>query len=508
MKIKKLIALAMIPLMLTGCTLSRNDAPVVYGSEIEGLITDETSVLGISAKDMELESKLTDDTFYIVHNGVYYPVYQSLVNEVYKDTDVQDITSARTGEMMFFSTQEEGNIPTLFPGDTIVFYSTKTMLEDIYWERYYDCGYTFGLRNLIETKAGRFYLDIANKDIACVFPDTSLSEISKYEAEKVLIDKVGGVEITEASVRDGIIVGATKDQTYDFEVYTGTNYKYLTGVANFHAFKDFEIYESLEFETLREHFWEVKVPEYVVEGYYNLNHTGLFRVCKDIMFSEQTNFNEPILFPSIDMVAGSPFDSTAIYQSHDIEEFYEYTEYFEDKYYSSELRPKIYTSDESLLNNSDENWKYFSTNILGAVGYKEPENFDADPEEYTAPTYEDDPEIVKLNKASIIRYELWFPEKKKCKISIKTTESTGAAYVKFENGSKNELVFNKFDGVYETEFSGAGIKGIITISGLTRDYDIVLTNVEVYENQDGQAGLEALPEETNTEAENNEEAEE
>lgn len=495
MKLKKILPLLLIPVLaISGCSLwDSPDESISYIQMIDGVVTDETSVLGISAKETKLEELLTDNTFYVVHNGTYYPFYTSMTNEVYDEFELDDAYASRNGEMMFYTTEDEMNIPTLFPGDTIIYYSTTKMLETIYWERYYDCGMTFGLRDLKRTKAGRYYLDLSNSDIKCVLPNTSLSPIEKFSTDYVLVDKVGGVEIRDSSVRDGIIMGATKNQSYDFELYTGTNYQYITGVANIHAFKDYELYESLEFKTLREHFWQIDVPEYVVEGYYNINHCGMVRVCKDVLYSDQTNFNEQFLFPELNNMTYGYSDT----ESYQIEDYYDYLTYYEDKYYDNDLKPAVYTTEEELLKSEDQ-YKYLTTNIQGAPGYVEPKDV-TDIEEGYIPEQYTEEEIVRLTKANIIRYELWFPKGKKCKLTIKTNEGTGSAYVKFANGSKNELTFNKFDGVYETEFNGAGIEGIITISGLTKDYDIVLTNVDIYDNQDKVTDTPAEPAETENE---------
>ncbi len=496
MKRNKILPILLSTAMVFGLTACESTEPIVYeGDVVEGLITDETSSLGIDSDSTDFESLLEDGQYYIVHNGVYYPVFTDMTNEVYDDFELKDANQSRNKEMMFYTLESEQNIPTLFPGDTIVYYSTDNMLQDIFFERYYDCGITFGLRDLQRTVGGKYYIDLENSDIASVLPNTSLSEIDTYDVPQVLIDKVGGIEVGDASVKDGIIMGATKGQSYDFEVYTGTNYKYLTGEANIHAFKDFELYESTNFTTLREHFWQITVPDYLVEGYYNINHMGMFRLCKDIFYSDSTNYNEQLIYPAL---KNYPYDE---YESYTINDYYDYLMTIEDKYYDSTIKCSLYTEDEELLNGED-GYKYQTTNIAGCINYVEPKDpFDSDYDVSEQVIYEEE-EIARLTKSNIIRYELWFPENKKCKVQIETEEGTGAAYIKFSNGSTNQLTYNKFDKVYETEFTGVGIEGIITISGLTNDYDIVLTNVDLYDNQDaGQVSDTEQPEEPAEESE-------
>ncbi len=493
----------LLPILLSACliaplTACSSTEPIVYSGEIiEGLVTDETSTLGVDSSTPDYETYLTDGQFYVVHNGIYYPLFQDMTNEVYDDYDLEDAYRTRNGEMMFYTLESEQNIPTLFPGDTIVYYSTTNMLQNIFFERYYNCGITFGLRDLQRTSGGRYYIDLANSDIESVLPNTSLSEIAKLEASQVLIDKVGGIDIRDNSVKDGIILGATKGQTYDFEIYTGTNYQYITGEANIHAFKDYELFESTKFSTLREHFWQITVPDYLVEGYYNINHLGMFRLCKDVFYSDNTNYNEQLVYPELKEY---PYLDS---ENYTIDDYNEFLTTVEDKYYDSRIVCGLYTDDEELLN-ADDAYKFQETNIVGCINYTEP----VDPYEYYEvyePEIFEEEEIASLTKANIIKYDLWFPEDRNCKIVIETPESTGAAYIKFSNGSTNKLTYNKFDKVYETEFKGVGIEGVITISGLTDDYDIVLTNVEVYNGQGTDATQSTETDETNEDSVESEE---
>lgn len=458
----KVIAMVMVMVMsflFTGCGSTKNvEKKEIKDNTSAGLIDYETSRLGIDSNKKDFEESLVSGTYYVVHEGIYYPAYTYLKNEA-ADSQLEMTSYLRTNpnRMSFYTLENVIDIPTLFPGDHLVYYSTSDMLDCVLWERYKDLGATFGVRNLQKNKSGKYYADLTT-DEECVIPDSELYDFYKMTVDNVMIDKVGGVVVNDDVVQDGIIIGATKGKTYDMEVYTGTYYKHYNAVANIEAMKAYELFASIDIETLQDCFWEIDIPEYFVTGYYDVNGTGMIRIVKEPNYSEETDYNVQLLFPDKEETYGSVSDD-------------------EDQY----VAPAMYSEVPEL--------NYFTTSQnVGTLGYVDPEA-----EENEAEAKKDElvlPDASKFKEANSIEYDLWFPEGKLCTIRIKSKsgETTGQAVVEFENGASSSLSYNRFDQVYEMTVNGKGNKGKITISGFWFDYDIELTNVEVYKNQD--AGIE------------------
>lgn len=469
-RIALIIAAAMV--LLSGC--GRNASIADEGTEemednvAEGIIDYETSSLGIDSNAKDFLEKLTDNSFYVVHDGIYYPIYTYFKNE---DAE-SDISSTVDEErMVFYTVENYNNVPTLFPGDHLVYYSTDTMLDVITWERYKPLGITFGMFGLQRTTGGRYYLDFSDEDVQTVIPDGSLTDLYDLAVDNVTIDKIGGVPVDDDVVADGIIIGATEGKNYDVEVYTGTYYKHYTVPADTFAFKAYELFKSTGCETLQDCFWEIDIPDYFVNGYYDINGQGIVRIMREQSYSNETEFSEQLIYPDID-----EFDSTRIDPV------------------------KIYSENEELN-------EFKQTQFPEELGYEDPDGDKAAEEiEELAKL----PEAAKFKEANIKEYELWFPEGKQCTIEIesKSGETSGSAIVTFDTGGTTAVTYNRFDKVYTAVINGKGNTGVLTISGFWYDYDIHLTNAEIYNGQDMETEAvdststkDSVPEEENSDEE-------
>lgn len=414
-----------------------------------GIIDYETSRNGVDSNSKNFEENLISGTFYVVHDGIYYPAYTYLKNESAEaklsDGSFRYVDNSR---LVFFTTENFVDVPTLFPGDHLVYYSTTDLLDYITWERYKDLGITFGVRNLQRTTAGKYYIDLTT-DEECIIPDSELYDMYSLKTDNVMIDKVGGVVLDEDVVQNGLIMGATKGKEYDMEVYTGTYYKYYKAVANVEAMQAYELFASIGIDTLQDCFWEIDIPDYFVNGYYDINGNGIVRIITEPNYSEETDYNKQLLFPDPNTAYGASSDDY--------------------------VAPAMYSDCEEL--------NYFSNSTHeGSLGYVDPE---AVPDEEKT-TESELPEAAKFKEANSKEYDLWFPEGRFCSIKIKSKsgETTGQATVDFENGAISNLSYNRFDHVYEMNVNGKGNTGHLTISGFWYDYEIELTNVEIYNGQD------------------------
>lgn len=420
-------------------TLKESTEPVE-----EGYVNYETSTLGIDSNSKNFEEQLTDGMYYVVHEGIYYPLYFDYRNDEAKDSIS---TSVDEDRMCFYNTDNFVNIPTLLSGDHLVFYSQTQMLDYIQWERYKDLGITLGMYDLKETMGGKIYLDFSDKDVIPIVDSSDLMTLAELGIDNITVDKIGGVALDNSVVEDGIVVGVTEGTSYDIEVYTGTHYKHYNSIANVRAFKSYELYASTGMETLQDCFWEIDIPEYFVNGYYNIDNKGLVRIVKDSGYSKDIDFNEQVLFPDVSEYDGS----------------------------ISVVR--MYSENENL--NS-----FRQTQFPEELGYVDP---DAKKDEAKEDEMENSlPEAAQFKEANIKTYELWFPEGKQCEIVItsKTGEATGSATITFDTGGSTAITYNRFDKNYTAIVNGKGNVGTLQIGGFWYDYDIQLTNVELYDGQD------------------------
>lgn len=455
----KMLSLALSSvLMLTACGY---EGEVDYGGiqdlTEEGDINYETSTLGIDSTKKDFESQLSSGSFYVVHDDIYYPLVYHDQN--YKVSD--DLgTRVNPNRQQYFTTESEIQIPTLFEGDKLVYYSETSLLDYIEWERFYDIGYTIGCYNINTMKSGRIYLYLDDdKGKECIMAESELFDAYTLGVENILLDKIGDVQLDYTFVKDGLITQMNKSATYDLEVYTGTIYKHYLTTANMHAFKSYELFASIEYETLRDKFYEIKIPDYFINGYYAIN-SSMFRYVKGTSYSEDTNFNEQLLFPPL-KEGQEPDENAPLY---------------------------MYSTYEPI--------NCFTTNVEGALGYVNPDNsiFANEDEEIE----EDSLGSTLFKEATVKELDVWFPKGKTCTITIKSSakETTGDIVVKFGSSIK-KVQYNRLDGVYELVLPGNDKVGKLSISGLWKQYDIQLTNCEQYTGQDT---IVDTPAEENTES--------
>ncbi len=483
------VALAlMMPLTLVGCSGTRNTATqvnVVEDNMPEGQITNQTATTGISADDPNFVEKLVSGTYYVVTpDNVYYPLYKDYV--LNDENAPEDST---TPDRQLYATYDtENEIPTLYSDCNIIYYSKTGILDYIQWERFYDLGYTIGLYNIEKMQSGRYYIDLAEDDNnKYILENTELTQLYDLGKTSILLDRIGGITVDKSVISQRLIKATNKGETYDLEVYNGTQFATYQVTANVHAFRDYELYRSVEYETLQDYFFRVDVPKYFKSGYYMINvdkeDYGIFRyVAGDSWNTTDTDFNEQLLMPEEEDVP--PGADVSNYPT------------LEDK---SDPENEDY---QNLSAYSEyEPLNLFSTNVEGALGYVDPEAEQVNGKEEKVDT-------AHLTESKTSTFEIWFPENKTCTIQIisETKETTGKCTIQIGDET-HSLSVDRLNGTYTTGIAGTGTKGTLTITGLWDSYDIHLVNCEQYNGQD--AGTNSVPaEETEATEEGAESAEE
>ena len=486
MKHKKIFSIISLSLclFLTGCSADiGRDIPFIETKEEEPepeydgktMFTEETSELGINPEDKNFEEQLVSGCYYVVHNGIYYPLY-------YHDSNFSlsgNIDNyVNPNKQLYLHADTEKNVPTLFlqNGDSLVYYDTENIIDAIHWDRYYDLFYTIGIYNLQATSGDRYYIDLENDD-GVFTTDSGLSDLyNELATNQILIGSIGNAKVDSNIVNHNLIDGLKKNKEYDIELYTGTVYNHYNVTCNTHALRLMEQFISTDYKTLQDSFYEVEIPEYLPTGYYTLKaqtvngdviETGeTFRLIKEEGYNDETDYNKQLLYTeeSEDPNLGIPSETenenednteTISDENIDNEEIDE-----DEEEFTGDISPATYSENPKLN-------KYIAI-YPGTLGYAD---------ENTATKEKIEKNKVLLQEAIIRKININLSKDKDCKIEVisKKNESTGDIYV-ISGKKKIPLEYDKISQVYEIELDGDGNDVTLVISGLWHDYDIQLSN--------------------------------
>ncbi len=224
-------------------------------------------------------SKLKDDHFYIYHDGEFY-----LCPEGDKNWKKNNTTYAHA---LWFTSDNDTEIPTLYPGDKLIYVSSEKIPYDgIEWEHYADYGYSIGVVNMVKDKSGHYRIENENGDsssskdgfLAFLYDKSDAAVLSKYASTSIFLNKLGDVEVREENVSDcGVVANLKKDAAYICEWYTGTYYQDYEMTANIHPFVAFETFKTYDYEFLHSNCISITIPSWFTTGYYYVQDLGLFR---------------------------------------------------------------------------------------------------------------------------------------------------------------------------------------------------------------------------------------
>ena len=211
MKFKKILSLSVVTslLLTSGCTLETS-------REIQADVVDST-------EGQEIEG-LKDGGYYVKHDSKLYKV--SDPNKTFETGNV--VNSPDSERIIYFTdkkvdgeyTNEDWDkIPTLYEGDSLIYYYTDVLSETYNFERFEDVGYTIGIYNLNETVSGRYSFELESDYIN----DSDANKVSVLPTESAIIDKVSQKELRKGNISNyGTIIGLKQDKLYPFEIYAGT----------------------------------------------------------------------------------------------------------------------------------------------------------------------------------------------------------------------------------------------------------------------------------------------
>ena len=261
---------------------------------------DEDTIEGFYETDAE--SELEDGMFYVRHaNGKNEPVYFG--NATFSSGKTS--SEADDGRVMWFKDDFE-NIPTLYEGDSLIYYTKEVLNEKFNYERFEDLGYSLGLCGLKETKSKRFEVS-TNVEDNCTYPNGDTDAILSLENEIVLLDSIGGTPLRATTdeaknysylTRVGSLSHLQKDNKYNVTIYEGTIRHEYTFTADVKILGSMDVYETYDYVFRTDNVMQLQIPEHFHSGYYLINGIGLFRYVVGNEYTETTDFNVANIDPS------------------------------------------------------------------------------------------------------------------------------------------------------------------------------------------------------------------
>lgn len=231
-----------------------------------------------------------------------------------------------TGRTIWFSSMEDSQIPTLYPGDELIYVSqtsvpgeSSTVIENgnINWERFADYGYSIGVTNLAADKSGHYYIEY-NSDTGFdgfINDKTDAKDVADFKnfiGSRIYLDRVGNIDVREGLVSDGgTILNLQKDNEYLCKWYKGSYVSDFRLTASVHAFSSMESFNTVEWDFVSNgsnlnHIRScitITIPEELKSGYYYISDVGFFRYVsiEDISlyngdpYDPAVNWNDPII---------------------------------------------------------------------------------------------------------------------------------------------------------------------------------------------------------------------
>lgn len=227
------------------------------------------------------EEEIPEDTYCIVHeegeNVYFYPLLKAdhTFDDTYKEAKGED--PSRVYWVNY--NMDEGLIPTMYPGDRLIYKSATTIPTTYSLEKFYDNGYTFGVCGLKADLSGNYRFDVEDGGYTLMTSDAAGFE--SLEADVIYFVSADDIFLKNGNVSSsGTVTGLELMKTYACDIRTGTEKIAADLTANVHYFSSAETYIFGDFTFITEHIAEINLPDYASTGYYDINGAGFFRYLK------------------------------------------------------------------------------------------------------------------------------------------------------------------------------------------------------------------------------------
>lgn len=253
-------------ILLAAITLTACSHP--FGSKKVEVKEDiDYSIKAVTAND------LTENMFYVKSGDDFYKVHMGETN-----IEEKNLIAKKAGpERIISFTKDDEMIPTLYKDDSLIYY-TKSEIPSFTWERMKDNDYTVGMYNLKAAESGKIEFVVGESKTdhgSAVYK--GLSKIA-IENAVIIIDKIGGQSMTEKNLSDcGSIIGLKPDEAANLDLYIGTQHYNIESTVDTHVLSSMELYQTTEYNLMKEGYASVKIPDYFMSGYYFVNGVGVIK---------------------------------------------------------------------------------------------------------------------------------------------------------------------------------------------------------------------------------------
>lgn len=277
MKYKAIMVLFLLVIICTGCSLKRSEEK----SEEE-----KNQIEYVNSID-----NLTPGNYYIYHEDKYLKPYIG-----YASFDTTKSTNTSDTRVAWFM-DDWSKIPTLYSGDYLVYYTDNPLDESFKVERFEYLGYTIGICNMKRMSSGR-YAFYATKDeksgSSYINPGSDAARLLSLNTEQAIIDNIGTAKLRAGNItRAGTVQGLEPEASYATDIYIGSELKTYILKADSIALCSMDYFDTNDYTFLRSKVLRINFPDYMNDGYYSVNGSGIFRYVKGFSYTENTDFNVP-----------------------------------------------------------------------------------------------------------------------------------------------------------------------------------------------------------------------
>lgn len=202
-------------------------------------------------------------------------------------------------KIQWVKTENEDEIPTLYPDDALVYYSDSTLPMEFEFDRFLDNGYTFGIAGLKIEDNGKCTYDLTSNLLMNSDREGLLTNLNNKGDQKIIVKTIGDKAITAKNLDEyGAVKGLQKGKSYDVVVYKGTIKRTTTYTSD----KKMLVYDGEQFnidnyDLLNNNTAVIHIPDYCPSGYYFVDNVGFIRYIAADDIGKKTkdiNFNQPI----------------------------------------------------------------------------------------------------------------------------------------------------------------------------------------------------------------------
>lgn len=295
-----LLALCII-FSFTGCGIIRND--IVSNKEEEAMkgTNDSRALQAGRYYIWHDENQKTIDKDINTDIAKFSEYTYNIFNPAFSEFNILN-NSLYTGDpyrIIWMLADIDDRIPTFYEGDELIFYSDTDIPSRLTLERYYDHGYSVGIYGLAETiKYSGVYTLSSKNTYGLKINSTAAKLANALNNEEVVmsIPYIGDKRLTSDDIsKSGTIRGLKKNSNYKTNVYIGTDRYEVNLVADTRIFSSMEEIPVYSFDLIGNGIMRVNLPSYLKDGYYCINGVGFFRYVKGTSYSDDTDFNDPII---------------------------------------------------------------------------------------------------------------------------------------------------------------------------------------------------------------------